>query len=127
MPYVLCDEGHNQVLGYYTLSAFSVELTDLPHDLTRKLPKYPLVPSMLIGRLAVDQRCHGEGFGAYLLADALKRILNLANEIGIAFVIVDAKNDQAHRFYQRFGFASCLDAPQRLYLPIATAADAIGE
>lgn len=122
MPYVMCEEGRNQVLGYYTLSAFSVHIADLPPDVTRKLPKHPLLPAMLIGRLAVDEGCRGEGLGAQLLADALQRIHAITSQMGVAFVIVDAKNDPARRFYEHFGFAACADTPGRLYLPIATVA-----
>lgn len=127
MPYVMCEDGQSKVLGYYTLSAFSVHIEDLPADVTRKLPKHPLLPAMLIGRLAVDEGCRGEGLGAQLLADALQRINVVSSQMGIVFVIVDAKNDDAHRFYEHFGFAACADTPGRLYLPMATVVTLFGD
>ncbi len=59
--------------GYYTLSSTSVQLAELPAQTVRKLPRYPLVPATLLGRLAVDRRQQGKGYGRFLLADALHR------------------------------------------------------
>ena len=79
--------------GYYTLSSTAVKLTELPVDITRRLPRYPLVPATLLGRLAVDQRFQGRGYGRFLLADALLRAAR--SEIASFAVIVDAKDDAA--------------------------------
>jgi GNAT superfamily N-acetyltransferase len=71
-PFVLVlPEG--AVAGYYTVSATSVKLGDLPQETVRRLPRYPLVPATLIGRLAVDRNRQGKGYGRFLLADALFR------------------------------------------------------
>jgi len=118
--FVLCEEGSNIVLAYYTLSAFSVDLGDMPEGIRRKRPKYSPLPAMLIGRLAVDARCRGTGVGAQLLADALLRIEAMREQAGIGFVIVDAMDDKAHGFYEHFGFTACVDAANRMYMPMKT-------
>jgi GNAT superfamily N-acetyltransferase len=102
--------------GYYTLSATGVKLTEFPVDITRKLPRYPLVPATLLGRLAVDRRQQGEGYGRFLLADALYRAAR--SEIASFAVIVDAKDDGARRFYEREGFLPLPDQPMKLFRPM---------
>ncbi|MGH9340143.1 MAG: DUF1778 domain-containing protein [Acidobacteriota bacterium] len=75
VPFVLVDEhSPKTILGYYTLSAFSVDLGDLPADMIRRLPSYPVVRATLLGRLAVNQRHQGRGIGEFLLMDALQRV-----------------------------------------------------
>lgn len=103
--------------GYYTLSATGVKLTELPADMTRKLPKYPLLPATLSGRLAVDKIHQGRGFGRFLLADALLRALR--SEIASFAMIVDAKDEAGRRFYERESFLPFPDQPFRLFRPMA--------
>jgi GNAT superfamily N-acetyltransferase len=103
--------------GYYTLSATGVKLAEFPADITRKLPRYPLVPATLLGRLAVDQNYQGRGYGRFLLADALYRAA--WSEIASFAVIVDAKDDGARRFYERESFLALPDQPMKLFRPMA--------
>ena len=103
--------------GYYTLSATGVKLTEFPVEITRKLPRYPLLPATLLGRLAVDQTCRGRGYGRFLLADALFRAVR--SEIASFAIIVDAKDDAARRFYERESFLPFPDQPLRLFRPMA--------
>lgn len=105
------------IAGFYTLSATAVRLGELPEPITRKLPRYPLVPATLLGRLAVDRRHRGKGYGRFLLADALYRAVR--NEIASFAVIVDAKGGDARRFYEREGFLPFPDQPMRLFRPMA--------
>ena len=107
--------------GYYTLSSTAVLLPDLPPATQKKLPRYPLIPATLLGRLAVDLKCRGQGMGRYLLADALHRMVTA--EIATFAMIVDAKDDRAREFYLREGFHTLLDNRDRLFLPTATAAE----
>ena len=107
--------------GYYTLASASVALTDLPEDLAGKLPRYPSVPAVRMGRLAVDQRFRGGGLGAAMLADALPRSLNA--EIAAYALVVDAKDEQAAAFYRHHGFIALTDDDLTLFLPLATAID----
>jgi GNAT superfamily N-acetyltransferase len=103
--------------GYYTLSATAVKLGELPEKTSRKLPRYPLVPATLLGRLAVDRRHQGKGHGRFLLADALFRAVR--SEIASYAVIVDAKDENARRFYLREGFLAFPDQPMKLFRPMA--------
>jgi ribosomal protein S18 acetylase RimI-like enzyme len=107
------------VAAWYTISAASIPLTDLPPELIKRLPRYPSVPAVRIGRLAVDQRFQGRGLGSALLADATARALK--TEAAAFTLLVDAKNDQAIAFYQRFGFRAFASQPRTLFLPLATA------
>jgi len=74
--------------GFYTLSSTALRLTELPEDTTKRLPRYPLVPATLIGRLALDRRCHGRRWGSFLLLDALHRCAT--SDIASFAVVVDA-------------------------------------
>lgn len=117
--FVLVETNNPIVLGFYTLSATSVQLDDLPEKTIKKLPKYPFVPAILLGRLAVDQKCHGMGYGQVLLIDALKRCMN-TKDIGWAAVIVDAKNEQAVTFYEHHHFIRFSPDASRLFLARST-------
>ena len=105
------------VAGYYTLSATAIPLPELPPDIARKLPRYPLIPATLLGRLAVDRRYRGAGYGRFLLADALFRSVN--NEIASFAIVVEAKDDNARRFYLRESFLPFPDRPMKLFRPMA--------
>ncbi|MGU4699038.1 GNAT family N-acetyltransferase [Burkholderia cepacia] len=106
------------VVGYYTLSAASVALVDLPHDVARKLPRYPAIPAVRMGRLAVDQAYRGKGLGAGLLVNALQRAAK--SEIPAVALTVDAKHETAAAFYRHFGFEQLTNDPLSLFLPLAT-------
>src|SRR5579863_1080960 len=120
---VAVEDATSQVAAYYTLSAASIPLVDLPADETRRLPRYPTVPAVRIGRLAVDRKFQGRGLGAALLADAAIR--SMKGDAGAFTLLVDAKNDQAVAFYQRFGFRALASWPRTLFLPLATARKAL--
>jgi len=102
--------------GYYTLSSTTVQLGELPANTAKRLPRYPLIPATLLGRLAVDNRCQGRGFGRFLLADALHRACR--SEIASFAVVVDAKDDTARRFYERESFLALPDQPMKLFRPM---------
>ena len=102
--------------GYYTLSSTAVKLAELPIEVTRRLPRYPLVPATLLGRLAIDLRYRGKGCGRFLLGDALLRAVR--SEIASFAVTVDAKNEAARRFYERESFLPFPDQPMKLYRPM---------
>jgi GNAT superfamily N-acetyltransferase len=94
-----------------------VKLAALPDELSRRLPRYPLVPATLLGRLAVDKRFRGQGYGRFLLADALLHAMR--SEIASFAVIVDAKDDAARRFYESESFLPLPDQPMKLFRPLA--------
>jgi len=108
-----------EVAGCYTLSAATVALDALSSEIARKLPRYPVVPAALLGRLAVASRYQGQGLGGILLADALKR--SARAELGVFAMVVDAKDETAQRFYERHGFTLLPGEARRLYLPIGPA------
>ncbi len=124
--YAAVSPGEKRVLGYYTLAAGSIAFEKVPTSGSRKLPKYP-VPVVLLARLAVDRSVQGRGLGATLLTDALARSLSLADEVGLHAVEVDAIDDDAKSFSEKYGFVPLLDAPRHLYLTIATIRKAFSE
>ncbi|TDO23781.1 GNAT family N-acetyltransferase [Pedobacter duraquae] len=102
--YVLADE-KGEVFGYYTLASNSVSRDDMPDDLIRKFPNsYSDLPTILLGRLAVDKRSKGKGYGSHLLMDAMERCLALSDQLGTLALVVDPIDENAVRFYKRFGF-----------------------
>jgi GNAT superfamily N-acetyltransferase len=111
------DDG--KIVGYYTLAATSVRLQALPEELVKRLPRYPIVPAMLIGRLAVAASHQGKQLGRALIADAVTRVDRLG--IGAFALIVDAKDERAKKFYEVNGFVPLPDEERRLCLPMETA------
>lgn len=112
----LVDRKH--IAGYYTLASSSVLLVDLPSRISKKLPRYPTVPAIRMGRLAVDQAFKGQGLGGALLADALDRAVR--SDIAAFALIVDAKNETAVAFYRHHGFIALPESPHTLFLPLVT-------
>lgn len=106
-----------QVIGYYSLSAGSLDTADLPETLRQRLPRYP-VPVVLLGRLAVVESRQGKGLGSILLADALQRVVQASQVMAVYAVVVDALNDRAAQFYQQFGFIPFPSQPLKLFLPM---------
>jgi len=114
--YVVLDG--ERIIGYYTLVFGSVSWLEAPEKLKSGLGKYP-IPVLLIARLAVDKFYAGRGLGSDLLQDALRRSV-LASEIaGLCAVIVDAKNEQARKFYLGQNFHAFPEDPMRLFLTMA--------
>jgi GNAT superfamily N-acetyltransferase len=115
--YVVCDG--NWVVAYFCISAGAVERAAAPGKVRRNAPD--TIPVSVIGRLAVDHGHAGKGLGADILADALRRIAAASQTIGIAAVLVHAKDDAAKRFYMKC--AEFIEYPadsRTLFLPIET-------
>ena len=125
--YVLVNTPNLDILGYYTISASAIDLVDIDKDSVKKLPSYPSLPAMLIGRLAIDENHKGKGYGSLLLVDSLKTILDLSKKVGICAVVVDALDQDALRFYQKFGFKSCQSNSMKLYLLISSVETLLSE
>jgi len=116
---LLCGLGRGTAIaGYYTLASASPVLADLPASTGKKLPRYPSVPAVRMGRLAVDQAFKGQGLGGALLADALIRTAR--SEIAAFAMMVDAKDQTAAAFYRHHGFIALPESPLTLFLPLAT-------
>lgn len=111
--FVVC-RGNRRVVGYYSLTMGSVRMADAPRKLVRGLPGYP-IGMVLLARLAIDRKEQGTGLGAELLADALRRALHAGESAAARLIVVDALDDQAARFCQRFGFIPAPEHPLRLF------------
>ena len=107
-----------RIAGYYTLASASLLLADLPASTGKRLPRYPTVRAVRMGRLAVDQAFKGQGLGSALLADALDRAV--CSEIAAFALVVDAKDQAAAAFYQHHGFIALSASPLTLFLPLAS-------
>ena len=116
---VLCEGENNTVIGFYTLSALSVDIGAWPEHVAKKLPRYPVVPATLLGRLAIDRQRQGRGAGEYLLMDALHRSWQASRQVASVAVVVDAKDGPAVKFYKRYEFIPFDDLPTRLFLPMS--------
>jgi len=116
--YVLEDKDNkNTIVGFYTLSMISVELSTLPKSLHNKHKSNNTAG--LIARLAVDKKYSSKGIGSWLLIDALKKLLIASDTVGFAMVIVDAK-DEVKDFYKQFGFKSFEYEENKMFITIAT-------
>jgi predicted GNAT family N-acyltransferase len=109
-----------RVLGYYTLCAMAMSQGEVPEAARKYVPRYPLVSSTLIGRLAVARDRQGQHLGSVLLADALQRAFESADTVGSSMVIVDAVDEAAAGFYAAHGFVRLPDS-LRLVLPMRLA------
>lgn len=118
--FVALASNKQSIAGYYTLASASLLLSDLPASIRKKLPRYPTVPTVRMGRLAVHQAFQGQGLGGALLADALDRAAR--SEITAYALMVDAKDGAAAAFYRHHGLIALPDAAQTLFLPLASLA-----
>lgn len=103
-----------KIVGFYTLSAASILLTSLPCETARKMPRYPSVPAIRLGRLAVDASKQGQHIGSLLVLDALRRACR--NELAWAIFLVDAKNERSAIFYENFLFQRFLENTLALWM-----------
>lgn len=118
-------EQRSVVLGYYTLCATSLAQGEVPETARKHLPRYPLVAATLLGRLAVAAGRQGQGLGALLIADAMRRTYASAAAVGSSMLVVDAISDKAAAFYRAHGFVSLPDS-SRLVLPMSVVAKLVG-
>jgi len=114
-----------RVLGYYSISPGAIAFARVPANLTKRLARYD-VPVFRLGRLATDVSAQGQGLGGDLLLAAGERALAVAAEVGGVALAIDAKDENAARWYERFGALPLLDDPLKLILPLVVIADAIG-
>jgi ribosomal protein S18 acetylase RimI-like enzyme len=126
-PFILRRGDSPRVLGYYTLAAYGIRTQELPPEVARRLPRYEQQPAILIGRLARDVSFPGQRLGELLLLDALRRSLAQSDQLGVMAVVVDAKDDAARSFYEKYGFQQFPDHEYKLYLPIGTIRQLLGD
>jgi GNAT superfamily N-acetyltransferase len=113
----------DMLAGFYTLAGCHVDLSELDADWQRRLPRYPTVPAVLVGRLAVDNRFRGQGLGAAMLVDAAVRAL--ASPVGMHLLVAEAKNETAAAFYSHQGMRRSPVNETRFFVPLTTIAGAI--
>lgn len=116
--FVLVETATSVVAGFYTLSASSVPAGDVPTEILKRLPRYPVLPAALMGRLAIDRRFQRRGLAAALLADAAKRVL--IGDMMSYGLIVEAKDENAVAFYRLQGFIPFASRLMSLFLPLET-------
>lgn len=115
----MTDSAHS-VVGYYTLSAYSVRLSEIPPELGKRLPKYPLLPATLLGRLAISRQHRGLKLGRLLLMDALHRSWRNTVQVGSVGVVAEAYNEAASAFYLNHEFQPVEDHRKKVLLSMKT-------
>ena len=103
-----------EIAGYYSLASTGISPSILPNSLQKKMPRYQMLPAVLLGRLAVDLRHKGRKLGIGLLSDAF--VLSLKSPLAWALFLTDALDASAAAFYGRFGFRPLKDNPNHLYI-----------
>jgi ribosomal protein S18 acetylase RimI-like enzyme len=117
--FVLTDNDSPAILGFFTLALCEVVADKLPAGFVKKYPQHNL-PAVRLARLAVSRKQQGKKFGELLLSEAIHRTVLISEQAGVIGLFVDAKNNSARSFYERFGFASLPNQPFHLFLPINT-------
>ncbi len=120
--FVLIDSPNTDVIAYYTLSSYTIDIDNLDEAFVKGIPRYPLLPATLLGRLAVDNTFQGRGMGKVVLIDAFKRALDATAQVASLAVVVEAIDENAVSFYQKYGFRQFKQYPLKLYLPIKSIA-----
>jgi GNAT superfamily N-acetyltransferase len=107
------------IFGYFTLTLCEVGTEHLPAAYSKKYPQHGL-PAVRLARLAVSRKHQGKGYGGLLLAEAIHRTVLIAEQAGVIGLFVDAKDERAHKFYERYGFVSLPGHALQLFLPLET-------
>lgn len=114
--FVVCSTGSRKVAGFYALSMGSLFAVNTPGSIRRNMPE--LIPSVILGRLAIDEKAQGQGLGSLLLNDALERSLVAAENVSARLVVVHAISDRAEQFYLHWGFAKMVGEGRALALDL---------
>ena len=122
------------LIGFYAINAHAVDYRDLPSRFARSRPGHGSIPAAFVAMIGRDQRYSGQGFGSDLLVDALRRITQAADVIGLAVVLLDVldcgnpeRTARRQSLYQSYGFQPLPSNPARLYLPLATVRNLMAE
>ena len=122
------------LVGFYAINAHAVDYRDLPSRFARSRPGHGSIPAAFVAMIGRDQRYSGQGFGSDLLVDALRRITQAADVIGLAVVLLDVldcgdpeRTARRQSLYQSYGFQPLPSNPTRLYLPLATVRNLMAE
>jgi len=118
-PFVMVEQTRS-IVGYYTLSAYGIRLAELPAEVAKRLPKYPLIPATLLGRLAIGSKYRGQKLGRVLLMDALHRSWKNTAQVASAGVVAEAYDEVARRFYLHHEFVPLPEHPRKLFIAMRT-------
>jgi GNAT superfamily N-acetyltransferase len=113
--FVTIDSEQERIVGYHALAAASIEQMAATERVRQGMPRHP-IPAILLARLAVDRSVQGRGLGAWLLADAMRRALTAAEQVGIRVLVVHAIDERAAAFYARQGLSPSATDPQHLMI-----------
>jgi ribosomal protein S18 acetylase RimI-like enzyme len=117
--FVALEQGQHCAAGYFTVSTGSVSFSAVPDHVRKRLPKYP-IPTVHIGRLAVDVTFQGRRLGETLLLESLRKAAFASTSVGVYAVDLFALHEKARSFYLKYGFVEMLDEPLHLFLPMET-------
>ncbi|MCR9060599.1 MAG: GNAT family N-acetyltransferase [Rhodobacteraceae bacterium] len=127
-------DSDDTIVGFYGINMHAVAVDDMPAPYKRKAGKHGLLPAAFIAMIGVDQNHQDKGLGGVLVADALSRIARASDEIGTCVIMLDVFNDGDEKavarrksYYESFGFIPLPDQPLRLFMPIATAREALDQ
>ena len=112
------NDNPHEILGFFTLSACEILVDRLPPKYAKRYPSQ--APAAKLARLAVAAHMQRRGLGKFMLVDAMRRILQVADHLGIIGFFVDAKDDKAAGFYRQFGFLPLPENSLELFLPLST-------
>ncbi|MBB4188408.1 MULTISPECIES: GNAT family N-acetyltransferase [Sinorhizobium] len=131
--YVMTESDGKTVIGFYAINTHSISYADLPERFARNRPGYGAIPAAYISMIGRDQRYRGGGYGGDLLADCLKKLAGIAEQVGIAVVLLDIldcgdeeKTNRRAARYAGYGFQPLPSMPLRMFLPTATIRSLIG-
>ncbi len=123
--YVLVDEAKpERILAYMTLTVCEVLAEELPLKWAKKYPNR--IPAAKLARLAVSKDCQRQGYGAYLLVEAMQKTLDVNEAMGLAGLFVDAKQSAARQYYLQFGFLAAPDQLKNLFMPLKAIQASLG-
>lgn len=124
---VACLDDQNVVAGFYALNPHAIDVTTLPPSVRKKLPSYPTISAIYLSVIGVHSEHQGSGLGSYLMAEAFKRCVEVAELIGGHFVVLDALNARAADLYRRLGFVDLPGHEPRMLIAMKTVRAAVAQ
>lgn len=106
---------NDRVVGYFSLTVGQVDSLEVPERIRKGMGQYP-IPVVILARLAVSTQDQGQGAGIGMLQDAIRRTLLIAEQAGIRALLTHPIDDEASRFYRRFGFVTSPLSEEQLLL-----------
>ena len=116
--FVALDENTHEIIGFYSLSALSVNPDSLDNSFTKGI-RFSEIPAVLLGRLAVDNKYQSQGLGLRLMMHAFRNICNANEILATRLMVVDAIDESIVQFYEKFGFSRVEVDDLRLFLPFS--------